>query len=281
MVLVEKIREMQTRSTAQRRAGQRIVLVPTMGSLHEGHLSLVREGRKRGDYLVVSIFVNPAQFGPGEDYRTYPRNLERDRELLEAERVDVLFCPSAEEMYPAGFQSYVEPGKLSSTLCGRSRPGHFRGVATVVAKLFNQVRPHVAIFGAKDYQQLLILRRMVEDLNFDVEIVQHPIVREKDGLALSSRNNYLSPAEKQAAFSLSRALRTAECLVGKGVTERERIIGVVEGEIAKEPLARVDYISLCHSSTLEELNGVGSEALLALAVWIGKTRLIDNTVLRP
>lgn len=280
MRVIEQIREMRSWSETERREGRRIVLVPTMGFLHEGHLSLVREGRKRGELLVVSLFVNPKQFAPGEDYQSYPRDLGRDRRLLEKEGVDVLFHPSLEEIYPESYQTYVQVEGLSPLLCGAFRPGHFRGVATVVAKLFNIVRPHVAIFGSKDYQQLQIVRRMVEDLSFDIEVVDHPIVREKDGLAMSSRNAYLTQRERQAALSLSRSLRKAESLVLGGERESKRIIDAVRAEIEKEPLARVEYVQLCHPQSLEEVKKIEGETLLALAVWVGKARLIDNTVLK-
>ncbi len=280
MRIIEHIREMQDWSERERCAGKRIVLVPTMGFLHEGHISLVREGRKRGDRLVVSIFVNPTQFAPHEDYANYPRDPERDRTLLEKEGVDVLFQPSAEEIYPKDYQTHVEVEPLSQPLCGAFRPDHFRGVATVVAKLFNIVRPHVAIFGYKDFQQFQILRRMGKDLNFDVEVVGYPIVRERDGLAMSSRNGYLSQEERQAALSLSRSLKMAESLVDRGERESEKIVSAVRSEIGKEPLARIEYAQLCHPDTLEEVPRLESQALLALAVRVGKARLIDNTILK-
>lgn len=280
MRIIDQIREMRCWSEAGRRESNHIVLVPTMGFLHEGHLSLVREGRKRGDRLVVSVFVNPTQFALNEDYTAYPRDLERDRGLLEKEGVDVLFHPPVEKMFPKGSQTTVEVERLSPLLCGAFRLGHFRGVATVVLKLFNIVRPHVAIFGSKDYQQLQIIRRMVEDLNFDVEVVGSPIVRGKDGLAMSSRNAYLSQEERQAALSLSRSLRKAESVVRQGGRESGRIIHAVRAEIEKEPLARVEYVSLCHPASLEKVEKIHDEALLALAVWIGKARLIDNTILK-
>jgi len=278
--IIEHIREMQIWSEDERRQGKRIVLVPTMGFLHEGHLSLVREGRKRGDRLIVSIFVNPKQFAPDEDYAAYPRNLERDRGLLKKEGVDVLFHPSADEVYAEGHETHVEVERMGSILCGAFRPGHFRGVSTVVAKLFNIVRPHVAIFGLKDYQQLQIIRRMAVDLNFDVEVVGYPIVRERDGLAMSSRNAYLGKRERQAALCLYRALKKAESLVLEGQRSGERIISAVRAELETESLARVEYVHLCHPVTLEEVKNIHDEALLALAVWIGKARLIDNTLLR-
>lgn len=280
MRIIEHIREMQSWSETERRKGKRIVFVPTMGFLHEAHLNLVREGRKRGGRLVVSVFVNPTQFAPHEDYTAYPRDLERDQRLLENEGVDVLFHPPVGEVYPKGYQTHVEVERLAPLLCGAFRPGHFRGVATVVAKLFNIVRPHVVIFGSKDHQQLQIVRRMVEDLNFNVEVVGHPIVREKDGLAMSSRNAYLNQKERQAALSLYHSLKKAESLVRQGERKSERIIDAVRAEIGKEPLARVEYVQLLHPDSLEEVKKVESEALLALAVRIGKARLIDNTILK-
>ena len=280
MKVIEKVSEMQSWSEAERCAGKRVVLVPTMGALHAGHLALVREGEKSGDRVVVSLFVNPAQFAPGEDYGSYPRDLERDRLLLERERVDVLFHPPAEEMYPNGHQTHVEAEQLGRFLCGLSRPGHFRGVTTVVAKLFNIVRPHVAIFGLKDYQQFQIVRRMVADLHFDVEIIGHPIIREKDGLAMSSRNAYLDAQEREAARCLHRSLKKAVLLVRQGEREAGRIVSAVKEEIEREPLARVEYVSLCDPCSLEELEAIDGEALFALAVRIGKARLIDNTLLK-
>lgn len=280
MRIIEHIREMQSWSESERQSGKRIVLVPTMGFLHEGHLSLVREGRKRGDRLIVSVFINPKQFAPHEDYGAYPRDLERDRLLLQKEEVDVLFHPSADRVYPEGYETCVDVERMGSILCGAFRPGHFRGVSTVVAKLFNIVRPHAAIFGLKDYQQLQIIRRMVEDLNFDVEVVGCPIVREKDGLAMSSRNAYLGKREREAALCLYRALKKAESLMLEGQRSGERIIGAVKAELEKEPLARVEYVHLCHPATLDDVKNIDKEALLALAVRIGKARLIDSALLR-
>jgi pantoate--beta-alanine ligase len=281
MQIIEHISEMQHWSEATRRDGRRIVLVPTMGFLHDAHLSLVRYGEKRGDRLVVSIFVNPAQFSPNEDFAAYPRDFERERKLLEREHADVLFHPSVGEIYPEGYQTRVDVDRLSALLCGAHRPGHFQGVATVVAKLFNIVRPHVAIFGEKDYQQLQLVRRLVRDLNFDIEIVGHPIVREADGLAMSSRNIYLKPEERQAALCLSRALVRAACMVQKEETRGRVITEAVRAGIDKEPLARVEYVTLCDSATLESIEEIQESALLALAVRIGKTRLIDNQILKP
>lgn len=279
MQIIEHIEEMRGWSDTELRAGRRIVLVPTMGFLHEGHLSLVRDGKRRGDRLVVSLFVNPAQFGPEEDYASYPRDFERDRSLLEQEGVNVLFSPCAEEMYPDGHQTYVDVEKLGEQLCGAFRPGHFRGVATVVAKLFNIVRPHVAIFGAKDYQQLQIIRRLTRDLNLNVEVVGHPTVRAKDGLALSSRNSYLTEAERKAALSLYRSLKKAEALALAGERDSRRVLDAARAEIEREPLARIQYAKVCHPETLEDVEKIEGEAVLALAVFVGKTRLIDNTML--
>lgn len=281
MRVIERVDEMRQWAEAERRAARRIVLVPTMGALHEGHLSLVREGEKKGDRLVVSLFVNSAQFAPNEDLAAYPRDFERDREMLEKEKVDILFHPAAAEMYPEGYQTYVDVEKLGPLLCGEFRPGHFRGVATVVAKLFNIVRPHAAIFGEKDYQQVQVIRRMAKDLNFDVDVVVYPTVREKDGLAMSSRNVYLSRQERAAALSLSRSLKQAESLVRQGERESKRIVAAVRAEIEEEPLARIEYARVCDTETLEEVATVEGAAVLALAVRVGKARLIDNTTLKP
>ena len=265
-------------SEAERRAGRRIAFVPTMGFLHRGHLCLVRDAKARGDRLVVSIFVNPTQFGPGEDFSGYPRDFERDCALLESEGVDALFHPSVEEMYPRGGQTRVDVEPLSLSLCGASRPGHFRGVATVVTKLFNIVLPHLAVFGEKDYQQLQVIRRLVRDLSLGVEIVGHPIVREADGLAMSSRNAYLSEAERLAAVCLSRALCKAERLFKRGELSARALVRNALAEIEKEPLANVEYVRLCDAETLDEIAVIDDAAVLALAVRIGRARLIDNRV---
>jgi len=266
-------------SQAERQQGQRIAFVATMGALHEGHLSLVREAKKRGNRVVVSIFVNPTQFAPAEDFAAYPRNFVRDRGLLETEGVDVLFHPAAEDIYPPGNKTYVEVKELSNILCGARRPGHFQGVATVVTKLFNVVRPDVAIFGEKDYQQLQIIRRLVRDLLLDVEIVGHPIVRESDGVAMSSRNEYLNADERKAARCLSRSLHRAECLVRQGETSAKAIAEAVIAELHDEPLAVVEYVAISDVETLEPLEQIRQSALLALSVTIGQARLIDNKVL--
>lgn len=266
-------------SETERRQGRRIAFVPTMGALHEGHLSLVRDAKSRGDRVIVSIFVNPTQFAPAEDFTAYPRNFGRDRTLLQGEAVDVLFHPAVEDIYPPGSQTHVEVEELGKSLCGAQRPGHFQGVATVITKLFNIVRPHVAIFGEKDYQQLQIIKRLVRDLLLNVEIVGHPIVRETDGVAMSSRNAYLNAGERKAAVCLSRSLGRAECLVRRGEASAKTIIEAVTAELENEPLATVEYVTISDVETLEEVEQIGDSAVLALAVRIGKTRLIDNRVL--
>lgn len=280
MQVVQHISVMRAWSEVERRAGRRIAFVPTMGALHDGHLTLVRDARRRGDRVVVSIFVNPMQFGPKEDFAAYPRDLERDRALLEREAVDALFFPAVAEIYPANFQTHVEVESVSLPLCGVVRPGHFRGVATVVTKLFNIVKPHLAIFGEKDYQQLQVIRQFVRDLDMDVEIVGHPIVREKDGLAMSSRNAYLSTAERQAALCLSRSLCRAERMLRRGERSAQALLKTVHGEIEREALAQIEYVKLCDPATLADVDSVSDKALLALAVRIGKTRLIDNRLLQ-
>jgi pantoate--beta-alanine ligase len=279
MQIIEQISAMRDWSEAARYRSERIAFVATMGFLHEGHLCLVRDAQMRGDRVVVSVFVNPKQFSPGEDFATYPRDFESDRALLAKERVDVIFHPSVGEMYPDQFQTRIEVDKLSLPLCGLARPGHFRGVATVVAKLLNIVRPHVAIFGEKDYQQLQVIRRMARDLNMDTQIVGHPIVREPDGLAMSSRNSYLTAAERQAAVCLSRSLCKAERLVKRGESTAAVVVRLVRSELEKEPLVAPEYVKLCDAETLDEIDRIEQRAVLALAVTIGKARLIDNRIL--
>jgi pantoate--beta-alanine ligase len=253
--------------------------VPTMGYLHEGHLSLVRAAREQNAHAVVSIFVNPAQFGPGEDFERYPRNAERDLSLLRDERVDVVFMPSVEEIYPGGASTFVEVEGITELLEGAHRPGHFRGVTTVVAKLFNIVQPTRAYFGKKDAQQLAVVRKMMRDLRRESEIVGLPIVREPDGLALSSRNAYLSVDERRAALVLSGALRRVEELFTSGQRDAEALRAAMRDVIGAEPLARVDYVSVADPQTLRELERIDGSALASLAVRIGKTRLIDNVEL--
>nr|WP_246167839.1 pantoate--beta-alanine ligase [Thermosulfurimonas marina] len=272
---------MQARAEALRREGRRIGFVPTMGYFHEGHLALMRRARELSDTVVVSVFVNPIQFGPQEDLSRYPRDLERDRRLAESVGVDILFVPSVEEMYPEGFQTYVEVTELSKPLCGARRPGHFRGVCTVVLKLFHIVKPQVAVFGEKDYQQLKVIQRMVRDLNLDIEIVPHPTVREPDGLAMSSRNTYLRPEERESALSLYRSLELARRRVAEGERRAEVLKKEIVEFIQAHPGTRIDYVEFRDPETLEEKTRVDGPTLLALAVFVGKARLIDNTILRP
>jgi len=250
--------------------------VPTMGYLHEGHLALVKQARIENSAVIVSIYVNPAQFGPREDFGAYPRELNRDLELLQGEGVDIVFVPSDEEMYPPEFSSWVDVEKVTERLEGASRPGHFRGVATIVAKLFNIVQPTKAYFGQKDAQQVVVIKRMVADLDMGIEIVVVPTVRESDGLAMSSRNIYLSPGERQAATILFKALTLARQLRRGGEKDAGKIRRQMTSLIQKEPLARIDYVSIADAETLEELNLIDRPALASLAVRIGKTRLIDN-----
>jgi pantoate--beta-alanine ligase len=279
MDIVAEPREMQDLARTWRGQGLTIALAPTMGYLHEGHLSLMEYGRKVADKLVVSLFVNPTQFGPAEDLARYPRDLERDAKMAADVGADVLFTPAAAQMYPPGYQTYVNVETMTQGLCGASRPGHFRGVATVVLKLFNLVMPHAAIFGEKDYQQLMVIKRMAADLNLPVEVVGRPIVREEDGLAMSSRNTYLNPEERRSALCLYRALTAARRLVSARRHTREEVLATVRQVIDQTPHARLDYAALVDPETLEEVEAVQGAARLALAVWVGHTRLIDNSLL--
>jgi pantoate--beta-alanine ligase len=281
MRIVRTVEEMKAVSREHRARGKRIGFVPTMGSLHEGHLSLVRASRERTDTTVVSIFVNPAQFGPGEDLASYPRDLERDAALLEKEGVDYVFHPEPSGMYPEGFGTFVEVGDLQDRLCGHSRPGHFRGVCTVVLKLFNIVRPDAAFFGWKDAQQVIILRRMAADLDLDVRIEALPLVRDADGLALSSRNRHLSPEERGAALVLSRSLEDARRRVEEGEKDPGAVVRGVAEAVAIEPLARLDYVEAVDPVSLRPLDRIDGEALIAMAVYVGRTRLIDNIRIAP
>jgi pantoate--beta-alanine ligase len=281
MTIIPTIKEMQALSETWRKAGKTIGLVPTMGALHEGHLSLVQIARDRADIVVMSIFVNPTQFGPNEDFQRYPRDFERDEKLAKQAGVDVVFNPSVEEMYPNDYATFVNVERITESLCGASRPGHFRGVTTVCAKLFLAVRPHFAVFGQKDAQQVAVIRRMVRDLDFGIEIVAAPIVREPDGLAMSSRNVYLSPEERREALCLNRSLRLAEDLIRKGETRADTVVKAVKDRIAGNGLSRIDYVEIADPDTLEPLNIIKKRALIALAVFFGKTRLIDNAVVEP
>ncbi|HEU5452954.1 MAG TPA: pantoate--beta-alanine ligase [Terriglobales bacterium] len=264
----------------QARQGKRLAFVPTMGALHEGHLSLVRMARGQAQVVAVSIFVNPLQFGPNEDLAKYPRTFERDRQLLEAEGVELLFAPTVEEMYPKDSVTYVTVEGLSERLCGRSRPGHFRGVTTVVAKLFDIVQPDLAIFGQKDAAQVAILRRMVRDLDFPVQIVVGPTVREADGLALSSRNAYLNPAQRKQALVLHRALMRVQTMSDTGVHEAAKLAEAGRQIIAEEPAVRLDYFEVVDPDSLEPVQDTARGALVAVAAFVGTTRLIDNVVLQ-
>ena len=279
--IINTIKEMQRYSDLSRQEGKTVAFVPTMGFLHEGHLSLMKKGRELANILVVSIFVNPAQFGPNEDLATYPRNIERDLELLKKEGVDVAFIPDGKEIYPKSYQTYVELKNLPNHLCGLSRPVFFRGVATVVTKLFNIVKPHFAVFGQKDYQQLLIIKQMADDLNFDIEIIGAPIVREKDGLAMSSRNSYLSPEQRIHALLLYKALKKAGEILKNGVRDSSKIIEEATSLIKSCPDTSIDYIKICDPETLEDVKMIEKPALMALAVKVGATRLIDNIILNP
>ena len=276
MKIIKSTAEMQAWSCQARTNGQTISFVPTMGFLHDGHVSLLKEGRKQSDILVLSIFVNPTQFGQGEDFEDYPRDLERDSEVARQAGVDIIFAPSAAEMYPSGYATYVNVEGITESLCGASRPGHFQGVCTVVSKLFNLVQPHKALFGNKDFQQLAVIRRMVADLNLSVEIVGMPIFRESDGLAMSSRNVYLNPVQRQQALSLSQALADARKLVAVGDIDCADLIGIMTRQISAQPEAVIDYIKICHQITLQDQATVDKDSVLLLAVRFGTTRLIDN-----
>jgi pantoate--beta-alanine ligase len=256
-------------------------LVPTMGALHEGHLSLVRTAYDRSDVVTVSIFVNPTQFGPNEDFSKYPRNLESDSALLEREHVDVIFAPSVEDMYPAGAVTWVTVEGMSDRLCGKSRPGHFRGVTTVVSKLFHIIEPDAAFFGQKDAAQVAIIRRMVRDLNMPVSVEVCPIIRESDGLALSSRNAYLNPGERKSALVLYRSLRRAQELFDRSERESTKLIAAGKQEFAKEPSARLDYFDIVDPDSLESITAISKRALIAVAAYVGNTRLIDNILVDP
>ena len=278
MQIINTVKEMQAYSESHRKSGRTIAFVPTMGYFHEGHLDLMRVGKKIGDCLVVSIYVNPTQFGPKEDLSKYPRDFARDRQLAEDVGVDVIFYPSDEDMYPKNYQTYVNVEGVTENLCGLSRPGHFRGVTTICCKLFNMVKPHVAVFGKKDFQQLVTIRRMVQDLNMDMEIEAMATTRENDGLAMSSRNVYLNAEERASALSLSRSLMTAKRMYEKGERDAGNIIGEVETLIYKNPLNRIDYVKICDVETMKDVERLDNTAVLALAVRVGTTRLIDNYV---
>lgn len=280
MLVIHDIPTAAAWSRTQKAAGHTLGFVPTMGALHEGHLSLVRASREACGATAVSIFVNPTQFGPGEDLDAYPRTLEADLALLEKEGTDMVFVPTAKTMYPAGHATQVRVSGITEVLCGASRPVHFGGVTTVVLKFFNILLPDQAFFGAKDYQQTLVVRKMVRDLDVPVTIRTCPTVREADGLAMSSRNRYLTPEERRQALALSQGLQLARELAGAGRGAAE-ILAAVRARIEAGPLARIDYLELRHPETLAAITGLDEGAVLAMAVFFGKTRLIDNTVLPP
>jgi pantoate--beta-alanine ligase len=281
MKLVKTIEEMRAFRKSLRKSGKRLGLVPTMGALHEGHLSLVRAARDKSDVVAVSIFVNPTQFGPNEDFAKYPRTLKSDSAMLEREKVDVIFAPSVEDMYPVRTVTWVTVEGMSDRLCGKSRPGHFRGVTTVVSKLFNIIEPDTAFFGQKDAAQVAIIRRMVRDLNMPVSVEVCPIIRESDGLALSSRNAYLSPAERNSALVLHRSLQRAQKLFDQGERDSEKLIAASKQEFATEPSARLDYFEIVDPDSLEPMPTISTPALIAVAAFVGNTRLIDNIFVDP
>ena len=280
MNIITTIREMQQATDKLRREGKTIGVVPTMGYLHDGHLSLVGIAKQESDVVVMTIFVNPIQFGPNEDLSKYPRDLDRDQKLAESCGTDILFLPAKEEMYPVDYHTYIEVEKLTDVLEGKARPGHFRGVTTVVAKLFNITKPHVAVFGQKDAQQAVVIKQMVRDLNNDVEVIVAPIVREPDGLAMSSRNVYLSPLERSESTVLYRSLQLVQELIAKGERRSTVVISEMMKLITSNRSTRVDYISIAHAMTLQEMTqlNIGDTVLISLAVRVGSTRLIDNIV---
>jgi pantoate--beta-alanine ligase len=269
---------MQAVAESERCRGRRIALVPTMGYFHEGHLNLMRMGRKQGDCLAVSIYVNPIQFAPTEDFEAYPRDFERDQSLAEEVGVDWIFSPDNREMYPEAYQTTVDVEGVTRTLCGISRPHFFQGVTTVCMKLFHIVKPHVTLFGRKDFQQYVAIKKMVQDLNMDIEVIGMQTTRESDGLAMSSRNIYLKRDEREAALSLVRSLLMAKELYEKGERDTNHILTKVREFIAGHPHAKIDYAQICATATMNTISRIDQEAVLALAVWVGKTRLIDNHV---
>lgn len=279
ITVIERAAEMKAHSNALRKAGKSIALVPTMGALHEGHLSLMREGRKRADILVVSIFVNPTQFGPGEDYDKYARDREGDLQKMKGIGVDAVFMPGPEEIYPPGFQTYVSVEELEKPLCGASRPGHFRGVATVVLKLFNIVKADIALFGQKDYQQLKVIQRMARDLDLDIEVIGLPIVREETGLAMSSRNAYLSDEDRQRALSLSRALLEIKSQFANGAYETENLVQSAMKVLEQASVEDIDYLEIRDGETLEYKKEAARGDVIAVACRVGGARLIDNIIL--
>ena len=279
MDVITKINEMRTRVLSVKDRKRSIGLVPTMGALHDGHISLIRSARKENDEVVVSIYLNPTQFDNNDDFDGYPRQLNEDIEIIRKENADVVFAPSTGEMYPDGFCTHVTQDKLTDALCGRVRPGHFNGGATIVTKLFNIIQPGRAYFGQKDYQQSAIIKRLVEDMNMDIDIRVCPTVREEDGLALSSRNKRLSLEERKDALCIHRSLQKAGAMFASNIRDTKEIIEEMTSVIKKAEHTKIDYISIVNADTLEDLSSVNGKALTAVAVWIGNTRLIDNTIL--
>lgn len=276
---IESITELRKKLARVKAGGRTIGFVPTMGALHKGHLSLVRLAKKEADFVVVSIFVNPIQFGPKEDYKRYPRNLNKDIALLQELQTDLVFAPSENEMYQTGFTTHINMEGPALGMCGISRPGHFSGVATVVAKLFNIVQPQIAVFGQKDLQQIAVLKRMVTDLNFDTEIIMAPIIRESDGLAMSSRNEYLTPPERKKALALNRALFVAESAWLEGERDVTKLINATAGVLAETPDIQVEYLVAVNPETMQELTGKQEHIAIAIAARVGSTRLIDNLIM--
>jgi len=280
MIIIKQINKLRDELAILRKAGKRIGLVPTMGYFHEGHLSLMDHARKKSDVVVVSLFVNPAQFGPDEDLECYPRDFEQDEQMAKERGVDIIFYPDKDEMYPDPFFTYVTTEELSKMLCGTSRPIHFRGVTTIVAKLFNIVQPDVAVFGRKDAQQAIIIKKMVEDLNFPVEIIVAPIIRESDGLAMSSRNSYLSEEERKQAPIIYQSLQKAVEIVQRGELDAGSIEYTIRQQVETAPLARIEYIEIVRERDLRPVKVIELGTFVAAAIWFGKTRLIDNVVLK-
>ena len=276
MKIIKTAAEMQQQCREIRESGQTIAFIPTMGFFHEGHLELMRVGKKKADKTVISIFVNPTQFGPNEDFEDYPRDTEGDLTKAGQVGVDLAFLPPVEEIYPDGFQTKVSVTGITRFLCGASRPGHFDGVTTVVSKLFNITKPNFAVFGQKDFQQLTVIRRMVRDLNMDIEIIGVPTYREPDGLAMSSRNSYLQTEERKSALCLKKSLDLVETMIGQGEKKVEILLAAVKKMILSHPHTEIDYIHFCDPTTLEDIGEFNGQCLLALAVRVGKTRLIDN-----
>lgn len=278
MRIIRTINDMKAVIKYQKKMNKTIGFVPTMGYLHEGHLSLARQSIRENDFTVMSIFVNPTQFGPNEDYDRYPRDMDRDMQLAEQAGVDIVFAPGVREMYPEGYKTYVNVEGITGILCGKSRPGHFKGVATVVCKLFNIIEPEKAYFGQKDAQQVAVIRQMVRDLNMDIEVISCPIVREPDGLAMSSRNVYLNPEQRKAALVLSRSLFGAEELIRNGERRKDKVLQYIKNNISSKDLAEIDYIEIVNADTLEPVHAIENRVLIALAVKFGQTRLIDNVI---